>query len=472
MADTFLHMENPSPVPDRRLHPRRAIRFLAYVSIGEDNGGIVLNISEFGLALQAVGPLTEGHLAHLRFQLPRSRKRGESSGQIAWTSESGKEAGVQFVGLSDDVRKKISAWVSSDSPWEPTAEELAAESEVLAPQPDAPPVETPAALTETVASVAAGDEAAAEKPPSDSIPAPEDAAVPISPAAPLEGKVAAIVTPSPITVAPVAPRMWPVSIEPPVKSEEQVQHARLELGMDRWRWGSVAAVISFLAILSFAAGLATGRGVFSNKPATFGSQPGSTILAASPTASAQATVTLDRPASSKSSARRENPGTLAAQTQDAGIAPQNLALRRSPNPSMNSAIEGETPPLSIELPESPVSASGSVAIRSRRSIPVPPESKPLGSAHVESLQIGRSISRRQPEYPADALEQQVEGTVKLHAIIGQDGAIQSVGEVTGPPLLVSAAMTAVREWRYEPTIYAGQPIETEEDITIVFRLPH
>jgi TonB family protein len=139
---------------------------------------------------------------------------------------------------------------------------------------------------------------------------------------------------------------------------------------------------------------------------------------------------------------------------------------------MNSAIEGETPPLSIELPESPVSASGSVAIRSRRSIPVPPESKPLGSAHVESLQIGRSISRRQPEYPADALEQQVEGTVKLHAIIGQDGAIQSVGEVTGPPLLVSAAMTAVREWRYEPTIYAGQPIETEEDITIVFRLPH
>jgi protein TonB len=89
----------------------------------------------------------------------------------------------------------------------------------------------------------------------------------------------------------------------------------------------------------------------------------------------------------------------------------------------------------------------------------------------ESLQIGESISRTAPSYPEEAEKQVLEGTVKLRALIGKDGAVDDVKVMSGPPLLASAAVAAVRQWRYNPTFLGDQPIEVAEDITIVFRLP-
>jgi len=66
--------------------------------------------------------------------------------------------------------------------------------------------------------------------------------------------------------------------------------------------------------------------------------------------------------------------------------------------------------------------------------------------------------------------QGIEGIVKLHVIIGRDGAVQSVGLLSGPNLLAPLAMGAIREWHFRQTLLGGQPIETEEDITVVFRL--
>lgn len=65
-----------------------------------------------------------------------------------------------------------------------------------------------------------------------------------------------------------------------------------------------------------------------------------------------------------------------------------------------------------------------------------------------------------------------EGIVKMHGIIGRDGKVRSLTLVSGPPLLASAAMSAVRDWRYIPAILNGQPIETEQDMSIDFRLQH
>ena len=87
-----------------------------------------------------------------------------------------------------------------------------------------------------------------------------------------------------------------------------------------------------------------------------------------------------------------------------------------------------------------------------------------------SLQIGQLLSRVDPVYPEDAETQHIEGTVKLHAIIGPDGTIESVEPRSGPTLLIAAAANAVRQWRFTPSSVGGQPVEAEEDITIVFRL--
>ncbi|MFY9528451.1 MAG: energy transducer TonB [Candidatus Acidiferrales bacterium] len=105
-----------------------------------------------------------------------------------------------------------------------------------------------------------------------------------------------------------------------------------------------------------------------------------------------------------------------------------------------------------------------------RSIRVPPALRSQISQLGNTLQIGELISSNQPPYPVEALQQRIEGTVRLHAVIGQDGTIQNVDPGSGPPLLVSAAMSAVRGWRYKQTLLGGQPIQRDEDITLVFRL--
>jgi protein TonB len=101
---------------------------------------------------------------------------------------------------------------------------------------------------------------------------------------------------------------------------------------------------------------------------------------------------------------------------------------------------------------------------------VPPELKAQMSTLGTSLQMGGLVQRVDPIYPEEAERQHIEGTVKLHAIIGMDGAIRSVDVLSGPPLLAQAATRAVQQWRYKQTSLGGRPIETEENVVVVFRL--
>ncbi len=64
----------------------------------------------------------------------------------------------------------------------------------------------------------------------------------------------------------------------------------------------------------------------------------------------------------------------------------------------------------------------------------------------------------------------MQGTVVLHAIVSREGRITSLEVVSGPPLFVQAALDAVRQWRYRPTLLGGEPVEVETTITVVFRL--
>ena len=115
---------------------------------------------------------------------------------------------------------------------------------------------------------------------------------------------------------------------------------------------------------------------------------------------------------------------------------------------------------------------GTVSVSSSTypSIRVPPELRWGATSSAESLQIGQSISRTDPVYPEEAGRQHIEGTVKLRAIVGKDGAVDNVEVMSGPLLLASAAVDAVRQWRYKATLLGDQPIQVAEDVTIVFRL--
>jgi len=70
------------------------------VELGDGNGGIALNVSEGGLAITAAGLLTSDYFPSIRFQLPKSDVWIETSGQVAWASDSKKGAGIQFVDVA------------------------------------------------------------------------------------------------------------------------------------------------------------------------------------------------------------------------------------------------------------------------------------------------------------------------------------------------------------------------------------
>jgi protein TonB len=80
------------------------------------------------------------------------------------------------------------------------------------------------------------------------------------------------------------------------------------------------------------------------------------------------------------------------------------------------------------------------------------------------------ISRIEPRYPPLALQMRQAGTVVLHAVISRDGRINALEVMSGSAFFVQAALDAVRQWRYRPTLLNGEPVEVETSITVVFRL--
>jgi len=96
------------------------------------------------------------------------------------------------------------------------------------------------------------------------------------------------------------------------------------------------------------------------------------------------------------------------------------------------------------------------------------ESKPVKLS--EGVSEAQLISRVEPHYPPLAVETRTQGTVRLHAIISRQGRITSLEVLSGHPFLVQAALEAVRQWRYRPTMLDGDPVEVETTITVVFQL--
>jgi TonB family protein len=129
---------------------------------------------------------------------------------------------------------------------------------------------------------------------------------------------------------------------------------------------------------------------------------------------------------------------------------------------------GSAPRL-LELPPERVMDTVTVLIYSRQFVFVPGQPGPESSHKPEKVQIGERVSNIEPVYPAQAAQKRMGGTVHLRATIGKDGAVESVRSISGPTLLIPAAIDAVQLWKYQPTLLEQQPIEMQEDITIEFR---
>jgi TonB family protein len=87
-------------------------------------------------------------------------------------------------------------------------------------------------------------------------------------------------------------------------------------------------------------------------------------------------------------------------------------------------------------------------------------------------QVIASKLRHQPQpiYPDEARRSGTEGSVILHAIIGTDGHVKELNLVSGDPILAEAAISAVKQWQYQPTKLNDVPCEVDTTITVTFRI--
>ncbi|HUJ31166.1 MAG TPA: TonB family protein [Candidatus Acidoferrum sp.] len=391
-----IEFASPGGRQSRRTYLRRQVRSLAYIDLGADNGGIVLNMSEGGLAVHSAATLENEHLPAIRFQLPQSPGWIEARGEIAWTSETKRQAGIQFVELSPFARRQIRQWIASSEHvgaaqearrWTPLPRTSGLS---VAPQ-ERKPVFSSGAVEVNIAR-------------DTSDPAPQSRAL-ISSLQTVKPSLAAASASARADRLGGGLRLRFDEAEPAVPQGDSASHG----------WAAFLSFLGMLAVVSFIVGLAAGRGDFARLGHFF----------------------------SRSVARADasSPIVATASASLAGISPAAAAE-----------------PLAR------------ITVTSRSYVPVMTPG-PFAASRVDRLQVGRVDRRVNPKYPPDALAQHLEGTVQLRVTIAATGVVEDVTVLSGPPLLVSSATSAIRQWRYQPTLLDGRPIEIEEDVACVFWLP-
>lgn len=106
--------------------------------------------------------------------------------------------------------------------------------------------------------------------------------------------------------------------------------------------------------------------------------------------------------------------------------------------------------------------------------PVPSARAP--ERKVELVRVGgqvegaKLIFQVKPAYPEIARMARIQGAVHLEAVISKEGTVVSLKVVSGPPLLVKAALDAVAQWHYQPTLLNGEPVEVATEIEVNFTL--
>lgn len=94
----------------RRRHYRQKVQNLAYVRLDQANGGIIRDLSESGIAIQAVAPLRVNQEVSLRFELLNPRARVEARGRVAWADPLG-QAGMEFLDIAERSRHMLKDWI-------------------------------------------------------------------------------------------------------------------------------------------------------------------------------------------------------------------------------------------------------------------------------------------------------------------------------------------------------------------------
>jgi len=103
----------------------------------------------------------------------------------------------------------------------------------------------------------------------------------------------------------------------------------------------------------------------------------------------------------------------------------------------------------------------------------PPPPAPVSKAPIRvggRVKPPKALYTPAPQYPVIAKQTKVQGVVQIDAVLDTDGSVIEMKVVSGHPLLIQAALDAVRQWKYEPSYLNGQPIAVELIVNVTFVL--
>lgn len=163
-----------------------------------------------------------------------------------------------------------------------------------------------------------------------------------------------------------------------------------------------------------------------------------------------------------------DPETVGPHLSDSAPSPSAETSEANPDKATLGSASAST----VNEPAPTVEVTPSTTAVDLPSLSSTPATLPAFGARVSTGVTEANLIRKvNPIYPPEARMQRLAGLVTLDATVNEDGSIHNIKVIGGPPLLASAATTAVKQWRYSPSTLDGKPIEVQKRITIIFKLP-
>ena len=122
----------------------------------------------------------------------------------------------------------------------------------------------------------------------------------------------------------------------------------------------------------------------------------------------------------------------------------------------------------VKLPEA-IPATGPVT---QIALPTEAKAAPKLAPQPQVQTAGYLVKKVNPVYPSMAKSARIQGMVELQLHITPEGVVDKVERLNGQPVLASAAIEAVKQWRYEPARINGKPVDMQTTIKLNFELPH
>ncbi len=195
--------------------------------------------------------------------------------------------------------------------------------------------------------------------------------------------------------------------------------------------------------------------------------PATTASAANPAGSTAKNDTQAKPQDQNAA----KPNTDTAQSRDVTPPPAQVLSVPVEAPKTTTTAKKEEPAAGDaappSLPGAMSSNMGALVKDLPANVPKLAGQKLRVSSGVAQGQLLRQVS---PQYPNQARQERIEGTVVLQAVISKDGSVQKLAVVSGPSSLTKAAMDAVKQWRYRPFALNGEPVEADTQINVNFKL--